>query len=462
MGTYKEFNYNVLVKSQLDFFNTNETKNIDFRIAQLKKLKKVLKENETLMDAAIYKDFKKSSFENYATELSLVYHEINLAIKNVKKWSKRKSVGTDLANIPSKSYVIPEPLGVTLVIGAWNYPYQLSLSPMVAALAAGNTCIVKPSELSLNSSNAMAKIINENFEPKYLHVIEGGVDETTALLSEKFDKIFYTGSTQVGKIIMQAAAKNLTPVILELGGKSPCFVFNDANIKITAKRLVWAKFLNGGQTCVAPDYLLLEKGVKEKLIPEIKKEINSILGDNPKESEAFVRIINSRHYQRLIKLIDKDKMIVGGDNNEKENYIAPTILDNVSFEDIVMQEEIFGPILPIIEIEDLDWAIQQIKSRPKPLALYIFGKNRMSINRILHEVSFGGGAVNDAVMHLLNSNLPFGGVGDSGTGSYHGQYGFDAFTHYKSILDKSTLIEPPIKYAPYSSFKRSILEKLVE
>jgi aldehyde dehydrogenase (NAD+) len=462
MDTYKEFNYNVLVKSQLDFFNSNKTKDIDFRVAQLKKLKKVLKENETLMDEAIYNDFKKSSFENYATELSLVYHEINLAIKNVRKWSKRKNVGTDLANFPSKSYVIPEPLGVSLVIGAWNYPYQLSLSPMVAAIAAGNTCIVKPSELSLNSSNAMAKIINDNFDDNYLHVVEGGVEETTALLNEKFDKIFYTGSTQVGKIILQAAAKNLTPVVLELGGKSPSFVFNDADIKITAKRLVWAKFLNGGQTCVAPDYLLLEKGVKERLIPEIKNQIISILGDNPKDSEAYVRIINSRHYQRLIKLIDKDKMIVGGDNDEKENYISPTVIDNVSFDDAVMQEEIFGPILPLIEFDNLDWAIQQIKSRPKPLALYIFGKKRKSITKILHEVSFGGGAVNDAVMHLLNSNLPFGGVGDSGTGSYHGQYGFDAFTHYKSVLDKSTLIEPPIKYAPYSNFKRSILEKLVE
>jgi len=462
MDTLKEFNYSTLVKSQLDFFNSNETKKIDFRINQLKKLKKVLKQNEELMDEAIYKDFKKSSFENYATELSLIYHEINLAIKNVKKWSKRKNINTDLANIPGKSYVIAEPLGVTLVIGAWNYPYQLSLSPMVAAIAAGNTCIVKPSELSLNSSNAMAKIINSNFDSNYLHVVEGGIKETTALLKEKFDKIFYTGSTQVGKIIMQAAAKNLTPIILELGGKSPAFVFNDANIKITAKRIVWAKFLNGGQTCVAPDYLLLEKGVKEKLIPEIKKQIVLILGDNPKNSESFVRIINARHYQRLVKLIDKDKIIVSGDNDEKENYIAPTVLDNISFDDAVMQEEIFGPILPLIEFDNLNWAINQIKSRPKPLALYIFGKHRKIINKILNEVSFGGGAVNDAIMHLLNSNLPFGGVGDSGTGSYHGQYGFDAFTHYKSILDKSTLIEPPIKYAPYSSFKRSILEKLVE
>lgn len=458
----ENINYSELIISQIDYFNSNKTKDVDFRINQLKKLKKVLKANETLMDDAIYKDFKKSSFENYATELSLVYHEINLAIKNVRKWSKKQTVSTDLANMPSKSYVIPEPLGVTLVIGAWNYPYQLSLSPLVAAMAAGNTIIVKPSELSLNSSNAMAKIINENFEKNYLHVVEGGVVETTELLKEKFDKIFYTGSTQVGKIIMQAAAKHLTPVVLELGGKSPAFIFNDADIKITAKRIVWAKFLNGGQTCVAPDYLFLEKGVKEKLIPEIKKQIVLILGDNPKESEAFVRIINARHYKRLLKLIDKEKIIFGGETDEADNYISPTILDNISFDDNVMQEEIFGPILPLIEFDNLDWAIQQIKSRAKPLALYIFAKNRKQINKILHEVSFGGGAVNDAIMHLVNSSLPFGGVGDSGTGSYHGRYGFDAFSHYKSVLDKSTLMEPSIKYAPYSKFKRTILEKLIE
>lgn len=455
------FNYNIDIEAQRAFFNTNKTKDIDFRIAQLKKLESVLKANQSLMDEAIYKDFKKDSFENYATELALIFHEIKNYIKNIRTWSRRFRVKTDLANIPSKSYIIPEPLGVTLVIGAWNYPYQLSLLPMVAAIAAGNTVIVKPSELSLNSSHAMAKIINENFDVNYLKVIEGGVEETTALLKEKFDKIFYTGSTNVGKIVMKAAAEHLCPVVLELGGKSPSFVFKDANIKISAKRLVWAKFLNGGQTCVAPDYLLLEKGVKEKLMAEMKKQIVEILGDNPINSEAFVRIINPRHFDRLSLLIDKQKVIYGGKTIAEELYIEPTILVNVSFDDLVMQEEIFGPILPMIEFDDLDWAIKQVKDRPKPLALYIFGKNRNAINKILKEVSFGGGAVNDAVMHLTNSSLPFGGVGDSGTGSYHGKYGFDAFTHYKSVLDKSTLFEPSIKYAPYSSFKLKLLKMLL-
>jgi aldehyde dehydrogenase (NAD+) len=413
------------------------------------------------MDEAIYKDFKKGSFENYATELSIIYHEIDNYIKNIKTWSRRIRVKTDLANIPSKSYVIPEPFGVVLVIGAWNYPFQLSILPMVAAIAAGNTVIIKPSELSLNSSHAMAKIINDNFDSNYIKVIEGGVEETTALLREKFDKIFYTGSTNVGKIVMKAAAQHLCPVVLELGGKSPSFVFNDANIKITAKRLIWAKFLNGGQTCVAPDYLLLEKGVKDKLVAEMKQQIVEILGDNPIDSEAFVRIINPRHFDRLSLLIDKKKVVYGGQTIAEELYIEPTLMDNVSFDDLVMQEEIFGPILPMIEFDNLDWAIKQVKDRPKPLALYIFGKNRSDINKILNEVSFGGGAVNDAIMHLTNSALPFGGVGDSGTGSYHGKYGFEAFTHYKSVLDKSTLFEPSIKYAPYSGFKLKLLKLLM-
>ncbi len=458
----QKINFRKLVQLQHNYFNGNITKSVDFRIAQLKKILAVLKANESVLDEAIYKDFRKSSFENYATELSLVYHEINLAVKNLKVWAKRQRVNTDWANTPGKSYIIAEPLGTTLVIGAWNYPYQLSLSPMVAAIAAGNTVIVKPSEISLNSSHAMAKIINDNFEPQYLHVVEGGVEETTDLLKQKFDKIFYTGSTSVGKIIMKAAAANLCPVVLELGGKSPCIVLKDASMKIAAKRIVWAKFLNGGQTCVAPDYILLEKGAKPKFVAELKKQIVAVVGEHPEDSESFVRIINPRHFQRLVNLIDKEKVIIGGNYLKDDLYIAPTVMDRLSFDDKVMQEEIFGPILPIIEFDSLDWTISQIKSRPKPLALYIFGKNKKSINRILFEVSFGGGAVNDAVMHLSNSNLPFGGVGNSGMGNYHGKYGFDTFSHFKSILDKSTLLEPTIKYAPYLNWKRKLLQKIVE
>ncbi|MCK5535501.1 MAG: aldehyde dehydrogenase [Bacteroidales bacterium] len=462
METLEKTNYKTLVNSQLEYFNSNITKDVNFRIVQLKKFRDVLKSNETLLDKAIYDDFKKSSFENYATELSIIYHEINLAIKKLKKWSKRKRVGTNMANLPGKSYIIPEPLGVTLTIGAWNYPYHLSLAPVIPALAAGNTAIIKPSELALNSSHAMAKIINENFDAKYFHVVEGGVEETKSLLKEKFDKIFYTGSSKVGKIIMKTASENLTPVTLELGGKSPCFVFNDANLKISAQRIVWAKFLNGGQTCVAPDYILAEKGVKEKLIAEIKNQIVAILGDDPKNSESFVRIISLHHYNRILQLVDFDKIIIGGKTDEDALYIEPTVMDNVSFDDAIMQDEIFGPILPIVEFENLDQTIKIIKDREKPLALYIFTSNKKNSNKILHEISFGGGAVNEAVMHLANSNLPFGGVGYSGMGSYHGKAGFDCFTHYKSILDKSTMIEPPIKYAPYLDWKRKLLQKLLE
>jgi aldehyde dehydrogenase (NAD+) len=458
----KKINYKELVKSQLDYFNTNVTKDVDFRVAMLKKLLNIMKSNEGLLDEAIYKDFKKSSFENYATELSIVYHDINEAISKLKGWSKRISVATNMANLPASSYIIPEPLGVTLTIGAWNYPYQLTLAPLVPALAAGNTAIIKPSELALNTSNIMAKLINENFDAEYLHVVEGGVEETTELLKQKFDKIFYTGGSVVGKIIMKAAAEHLTPVTLELGGKSPTFVFKDANLKITAKRLVWAKFLNGGQTCIAPDYILAEKGVKEKLIAEIKNQISEIHGHDPQQSEAFVRIINPRHYKRIMQLIDEKKVVIGGETDESDLYISPTVMDNVSFDDAVMQEEIFGPVLPIIEFDDLDWAIKMIKERPKPLALYVFSSSDKTRDKIFFEVSFGGGAVNDAVMHLTNPKLPFGGVGHSGMGSYHGKAGFDAFSHYKSILDKSTLIEPPIKYPPYSDWKRKVLRPLVE
>lgn len=314
----------------------------------------------------------------------------------------------------------------------------------------------------MNTSNAMAKLINENFDERILKVVEGGVEETTGLLNQKFDKFFYTGSSGVGKIVMKAAANNLTPVTLELGGKSPTFVFNDANLSITAKRLVWAKFLNGGQTCVAPDYILVEKGMKDKLIYEIKEEILAIHGEDPQQSEAFVRIINNRHFERIVNLIDEDKIVYGGKIDKSDNYISPTLLKDVTFDDAVMQEEIFGPILPIIEFEDLDWAIKQVKDRPKPLALYVFSSSSKTVDKIFHEISFGGGVVNEAIMHLANSNLPFGGVGNSGMGSYHGKAGFDTFSHHKSILSKSTVIEPPIKYPPFVDWKKKLLKFLIE
>ena len=447
---------------QQDFFSSNETKNVNFRIEQLKKFKIILKENEKLLYKAIYEDFGKSEFETYASELSLLYHEINNFIKNIKKWSRRKKVSTGLVNFPAKSFIISEPLGVTLIIGAWNYPYQLSLVPAITSLAAGNTVILKPSELPSETSKIMAKIINANFSNDYFCVVEGGVKETTELLKYRFDKIFFTGSIPVGRIIYQAAAKHLTPITLELGGKSPTFVLADTDIKMTAKRIIWAKFLNAGQTCVAPDYVLVDKSIEEKFLEALKREIEKYPSDSKYRDKNYLKIIDLKNFDRLNKLIDSDKLCIGGNTDRNERFISPTILRNVSFEDDVMKDEIFGPILPVLVFTDLNNAVKMVKERPKPLACYIYSKNRKAIDKLLKEISFGGGAVNDSVMHLLNSKLPFGGVGLSGTGSYHGKSGFDTFSHKKSILDKPFWLEPNIKYAPYSRRKLKIIKWLLE
>jgi aldehyde dehydrogenase (NAD+) len=451
-----------IIKKQRDYFLTNQTKSIKFRFKQLNSLKDILKSNEGVLFEAIDKDFGKSEFETYETELSIIYHEINSALKKLKKWSKPKKVRTNLANFPGKSRIYSEPYGNVMVIGAWNYPYQLTLAPVVSAIAAGNTVVVKPSELAANTSVAMAKIINENFKEDFLYVFEGGVPETKDLLNQKFDKIFFTGSTNVGRIVYQAAAKNLTPVTLELGGKSPTFVFSDANIKMTAKRIAWGKFLNGGQTCVAPDYVLVHKDIKEKFLDELKKQIIKIQGKNPKGSESYVRIINKRNFERLIQLTDKDKIYYGGVTKPDDLYISPTVMHNVSFEDKIMEDEIFGPILPVIEFDNLDEIIIKVKQRPKPLALYVFTNKESVKKRILNEISFGGGCVNDTIMHLTNPKLPFGGVGASGMGSYHGKMGFDCFSHKKSVLKKGTWFEPFLKYKPYTKLNKKILKWIIE
>ena len=451
-----------LYRKQQEFFNSNETKSIGFRIAQLKKFKKLIEAHESELYKAIFEDFGKSEFETYASELSLLYHEINIFIKNTKSWSKRKKVSTGLVNFPGKCYIIPEPLGVTLVIGAWNYPYQLSLLPAITSMAAGNTVIIKPSELPSKTSAVMAKIINANFSPNYIHVVEGGVQTTTELLAYRFDKIFFTGSIPVGRVIYEAAAKHLTPVTLELGGKSPTFVLPDCDINMTAKRIVWAKFFNAGQTCVAPDYILVDQSIEQELIDALKTKIKEFYKDSEDIDENYVRIINTKNFDRLQKLIDPEKICFGGKLDREKRLIGPTILQNVSFDDEIMQDEIFGPLLPIIAYTDIDETITKVKERPKPLSCYIYSKNRKTIAKILKEVSFGGGAVNDSVMHLSNSNLPFGGVGLSGIGSYHGKFGFDSFSHYKSILDKPFWFESNIKYSPYSRTKLKLIKWLLK
>ncbi len=389
----------------------------------------------------------------------MLYSEINSAVSKLNSWSKKKKVRTSLANFPAKSYIIPEPLGVVLVVGAWNYPYQLALAPAIAALAAGNTVILKPSEIAVHSSAIMAKIINESFDASIFYVKEGGVSETTALLELPFDKIFFTGSTPVGKIVYQAAAKNLTPVTLELGGKSPTFVCKDANLKMVAKRMVWAKFLNAGQTCIAPDYVLVADSIKDAFLKEVVQEIEktsySIANEN------YVQIINDKNFNRLAKLINRDKIYYGGKYDKSERIIEPTILDNCTFDDLVMQQEIFGPILPIISYTNLEEAIAQVKQREKPLSCYVFTSSKVIQNKIESELSFGGGAINDAIMHISNDKMPFGGVGASGMGHYHGKFGFDTFSHFKSILNKPTWLEFDFKYSPYTEWKQKIIKMLL-
>jgi aldehyde dehydrogenase (NAD+) len=449
-----------IVAAQHAFALQGKSKDVGFRKRQLVHLKQILKANETLLFDAVYADVKKSKFESYLTELGLVYHEIDEAISKLGSWSRPKKVPTGIMNFPASSYVIPEPLGVTLVIGAWNYPYQLTLAPMVAALSAGNTCIVKPSELPAHTSAALAKIINENFDPAYLSAFEGGIAETQALLACRFDKIFFTGSTTVGHIVAKAAAEHLTPVTLELGGKSPSLVFADADLSMAARRLSWGKYLNAGQTCIAPDYVLAERPIYEALLVELARQMEIITGPDPMRSDSFIRIINARNVERLKRLIDPAKVYKGGHIVEAENYISPTILRDVDWHDPVMQEEIFGPILPVIPFDDLSAVIGEIKARPKPLSLYAFTRSKAVEERILGEISFGGGCINDVIMHITNTRLPFGGVGASGTGSYHSEAGFRTFSHYKSVLKKPFWFEAPVKYAPYADWKLKALRFL--
>ena len=448
-----------ILSAQKTFFQSQKTKNIDFRKNQLMILKNVIKKNENLFYEAIYKDFGKSKFDTFTTEISFLYNEIDFFIKNIKTLAKPKKVRTNLANLPGKSKIQQEPLGNTLVIGAWNYPIQLSLLPVICALAAGNTCILKPSEIAPHTSSIISKIIKENFQADYFYVFEGGIEETTEILKLKFDKIFFTGSTHIGKIVYKAAAEHLTPVTLELGGKSPVIVTKNANLEIAAKRIVWGKFLNAGQTCVAPDYLLIETSVKNKLLNLIKKYI-SLFNYTP-TSEHYTRIINTKNFNRLIKLIDQEKVFIGGQYNEELLFIEPTILNNNTWEDLVMKDEIFGPILPTISFENYDEIIKKLVNLEKPLSAYLFTNNDEEKKKFTSTLSFGGGCINDVVMHLSNDNLPFGGAGNSGIGNYHGKFGFESFSHPKAILEKATWGEPNIKYPPYSETKLNLIKKVL-
>lgn len=448
-----------ILSDQRNLFNSQKTKNLKFRKMYLEKLKEVLLKNDELLYDSIYKDFGKSKFDTFTTEISFVLKDINYFLKNLSSLAKPKKVRTNLANQLGSSKIYPEPLGCTLVIGAWNYPYQLSLSPVVAALAAGNTCILKPSEIAENTMKAMAKIINENFPKDYFYVAEGGIEETTEILKLKFDKIFFTGSPKVGQIIYEAAAKHLTPVTLELGGKSPAIVTSSANFEVAAKRIVWGKFLNAGQTCVAPDYILVDEKVKDSFLDSLQSYIQKF--NYHSESENYTQIINQRNFDRLVNLIDQEKVYFGGKTDAAKRYIEPTIMHDVTWNDKVMQEEIFGPILPVLTFKNFNEALLQIAAYEKPLSAYLFSDNSEEKEEFTTKISFGGGCINDVVMHLSNDYLPFGGVGNSGIGNYHGKYGFDAFSHQKAVLDRATWGEPDLKYPPYTDKKLNWIKKLL-
>ena len=448
-----------ILSDQRNLFNSQKTKNLKFRKMYLEKLKEVLLKNEELLYDSIYKDFGKSKFDTFTTEISFVLKDINYFLKNLNSLAKPKKVRTNLANQLGSSKIYPEPLGCTLVIGAWNYPYQLSLSPVVAALAAGNTCILKPSEIAENTMKAMAKIINENFPKEYFYVAEGGIEETTEILKLKFDKIFFTGSPKVGQIIYEAAAKHLTPVTLELGGKSPAIVTSSANFEVAAKRIVWGKFLNAGQTCVAPDYILVDEKVKDSFLDSLQSYIQKF--NYHSDSENYTQIINQRNFDRLVNLIDQEKVYFGGKTDAAKRYIEPTIMHDVTWNDKVMQEEIFGPILPVLTFKNFNEALLQIAAYEKPLSAYLFSDNSEEKEEFTTKISFGGGCINDVVMHLSNDYLPFGGVGNSGIGNYHGKYGFDAFSHQKAVLDRATWGEPDLKYPPYNDKKLNWIKKLL-
>lgn len=451
--------YKEILEEQREFHHKGGTLSIKFRKKLLKLLRNLVESHEDKLYEAIEKDFGKSAFETYSTELSFVYSEIDYFLKNIAKLSKPKTVMTNIVNQMASSKIYRDPYGTSLIIGAWNYPYQLSLVPAICAIAAGNTVILKPSEIPWNTAKLMEEMINSNFPKEVMCVVNGGVEETTELLKLRFDKIFFTGSPQVGKIIYKAAAEHLTPVTLELGGKSPALVTQSANLSIAARRLVWGKYLNAGQTCIAPDYIYVDRSVKHEFLNEVQKHIDEY--DYQHGSENYTRIINEKHFERLIAMIHPDKIFYGGSSNPEKLYIEPTVLENVTWADKVMQEEIFGPILPVLDYTDFDEAIQRIKENEKPLSAYIFTSDSNQKEVFTRQISFGGGCINDSIMHITNPNLPFGGVGNSGMGSYHGKYGFEAFSHHKSVMDKALWGEPNLKYPPYTDTKKKWIKRLM-
>ena len=438
-----------LLESQRSYFLSGKTLTVKFRIEQLKKLYATVKKYENQICDALNADLGKSNYEGFMCECGLVLSEISYLIKHTKSFARKKRVRTPIAQFHSHSYKQPVPYGNTLIMSPWNYPFLLTLEPLADAIAAGNTAIVKPSAYAPATCDIVCKIVAECFEPEYIATVTGGRKENAELLKQKFDFIFFTGSQAVGKEVLRNAAEYLTPTVLELGGKSPCIVDKSANISLAAKRIVFGKYLNCGQTCVAPDYILCHKDVKDEFIASVISEIKKQFGDSPLENENYGKIINKKHFDRLLGLIDKEKVVFGGEADSESIRIAPTVMDNVRYDDAVMGEEIFGPIMPILEFESFDSIINDLKAKPKPLALYLFTSDKKQIKRVNNELSYGGGCINDVIIHLATTNMGFGGVGESGMGTYHGKDGFDAFSHTKSIVNKKTWIDLPMRYQPY-------------
>ena len=441
-----------LLEQQRAFYASQQTKSLKFRVEQLKKFNQAIDKYEQKIADALKADLNKSFQEAYLTEISIVKQEISNHIKNIKRWAKPKRVPTPLHLIPSSGKIIFEPLGVSLIVAPWNYPFQLLMNPLVGSISAGNCAMLKPSPYTPNTAMVMEEMINETFNPSYISLVQGGRKTNTALFEKRFDIIFFTGSPNVGKVVMRAAAENLTPVILELGGKSPCIVDKEANIEIAAKRIAWGKTINAGQTCIAPDYVLVHSSVKEQLIKQIGKSIEKMFGSDPQKSMFYPRIVNEQAHERLTGYLKDANIRFGGHTNKSDRYISPTIIDDVNANDPVMQDEIFGPILPIISFDSIDESIAFVNSREKPLAFYYFGKSARAKN-VMHKTTSGGACINDTLMHITNNHLPFGGVGNSGLGKYHGKTSFQAFSNQRSTVSTPTWIDIPFKYVPFKYFK---------
>ena len=441
-------------------FHSDRTKDLQWRFEQLAAIERMMSERESEFTDALQQDLGKHALEAWLTEISYVAEEAAYCRKNLRRWMKAKRISTPIVAMPASSWIQPEPLGVVLIIGAWNYPLQLTMAGAAAAIAAGNCVIIKPSELAPATSALIAKCVAEYLDTAAVRVVEGGVAETTELLAQPFDHILYTGGGNVARIVMSAAAKNLTPVTLELGGKSPCVVLPDADLEVTARRIVWGKYTNAGQTCIAPDYVLTDVDTEARLLPLIEKSIAEMFGEDPENSDSYGRIVNDRHFERISNFIGDGHVVIGGTTNSSSRYIAPTVLTDVALDSPVMQEEIFGPVLPIIRADDLDEAIQFIRAKDRPLAAYIFTKNKDAEFRFLDQVSCGNAGVNDTMMFMAVHELPFGGVGASGMGAYSGEHGFRTFSHMKAVIKRGWWPDLAVRYAPYTDKKFAFLRKI--